>query len=826
VRGRLAALGVVLALAVGLLVTFGPDPEAARGDVFVPVGYAREVDRLIADGKLVYRCTDEAIETVGLSPAEEYFLRHSKLDDDLAAWAGGDRRPFVVERSDLAGGRCEGGLLRVNASYHNQRLPTYRASSWTGRLYLRQSAASTRLASGDRVLDLVRPPLDRLPLEGRDYQDVWFGAGRGEDVRAPRLAFKMYEAGRSFAQLTPLGDATRLEVTYQRPELRLDGCPLEQGDLVRLEHGDALRVWARTRDPRVVLDERFQVESGGEAGLLSFVTRVDGEVRRRTYGGRLGMAEDVARALDVTAIRGEGRDDFDVHLTVDAFLDHTLSRVLDDFARRRYRDRPLRAAVTVLEADTGRALALPSYPAPGDVEDLRLRRPGDAALLARNHNFDHHPVGSVAKPLLAAAALAARPELAGLEVPCRPAGAASGELLGYPLGEVTMPGDCGGVGEDGRVDLVEFLRVSSNRYVLYLGTLALADWSGGAPRPDPEGAALAPGDAYALGGRTFDRRPRLPVVKDAAGPATELADVADRPLFQRFGALFGAGWHYRADSPGERIDLAPWRPALAAAVGEETALAAAVDEETALAFSPVAPEEVNLRANLIQQLRQDLYTTLLGVGNHRWSNLQLAAAYARLATGRTDLEPRLVERVAVPAEGAAGEAAGEAGGEVVLWSLAEATAGPPPEGSGTEAAGLSEADRRLVLEGMRQVVDHPAGTAHALDGVIGSIAGAAPPGVTYRLLAKTGTPSDDLAAIRRGVTAPARGAIAGGGRFVESAVLALVVERLAPGGTSRLVVTLWIEGQGGSGETVALAAQLLRPLVEARWPEDWMEPER
>lgn len=810
-RGRFLALGVVLALALALLLTFTPDPEAARGDVFVPVGYAREVDRLIADGKLAYRCEDDVIETRGLSDAEEHFLRNSKLDDDVAAWAGGDRRPFVVERRDLGGGRCEGRLLRVNASYHNQRLPTYRASSWTGRLFLRQSAASTRLASGDRVLELVRPALDELPLEGRDYQDAWFGAGRREDVRAPRLALKMYEAGRAFALLTPVGDATRLEVSHERPSLRLDGCPLDQGDLVRLDHGDSLRVRATDRDGRVTLDDRFQVESGGETGLLSFVSRVDGEIRRRTYGGRLGMAEDVTRALDVAAIRGDGRDDFDVHLTIDAFLDHTLTRVLEDFAERRYGDRALRAGVTVLEADTGRALAMPSYPSAGRTEALRLRRPGDVALLARNHNFDHHPVGSAAKPLLAAAALAARPELAALQVPCRPAGAPSERLLGFPLGQVAMPGDCGGAGEDGRVDLVEFLRVSSNRYVLYLGMLALAEWSDGAPRPDPEGVALSPGDGYTLAGRSFDRRPRLTVVKDAAGPATELADVADRQLFQRFGALFGAGWHYRDESPGERIDLVPWRPALAAAGG-------AVDEETALAFSPVAPEEVNLRANLIQQLRQDLYTTLLGIGNNRWSNLQLAAAFARLATGRIDLAPQLVEKVTTPS----GTRDGVEAGETVVWSLTEAMAGPLTAGRDTASAGLSEANRRLLLEGMRQVVDHPSGTAHALDRAVEALAAAAPPGVTYRVLAKTGTPSDDLAAVRRGVTVPARAATTGGGLFVESGVLAMIVERVAPGGTSRLVVTLWIEGQGGSAETVALAGEMLRPLVEGRWPEDFL----
>jgi hypothetical protein len=791
--------------------------------VYVPVGYALEVDRLIVEGKLVYDCAADRIEPRGLSDTERYFLEHSYLDDDLAAWRANDRRPFVVAREDLPGGRCRGELLRVNASYHNQRLPTYRASSWTGRLFLRQTAAATSLSSGERTLEITRPPLDQLPLEGRDYQDVWFGAGRAEDARSPRLALKMLEAGRAFAQMTPLGDATRLEVIGARPSLRLNGCPLGQGDLVRLDGGDALRLRLEGDGGRLRLDERYQVETAGEAGLLSFVTTVNGEVRRRTYRGRLGMAEEIAAALDTAvlntavlntaAIGGGGRDDFDVHLTLDAFLDHALNRLLGDYAEGRYRGRPLRAAVTVLEAETGRALALASYPSAADVPGLRLRRASDAHPLALNHNFDHHPVGSAAKPLLAAAALATRPELAALEVPCF-GGGSPPDLLGFPIAAARIPGDCRGVGDDGRVDLTEFLRVSSNRYMLYLGLLALAEWQGGMPLPDPEGDLLAPGDRYLVGGRSGERRPWLPVVKDATGDSTELADVADRRFFQRFSSLFGVGFHYRRESPGAQIDLAPWRPALAAAGGE--AAAGGVDEETALAFSPVAAEEVNLRANLIQQLRQDLYTTLLGIGNHRWSNLQLAAAFARLATGRTDLVPRLVERVTVPTAD---------GGEEVLWSLEE-TVRPPGEGApGTVAAGLAEPHRRLVLAGMRQVVEHPSGTADDLARPLAELAAAAPPGVEYRLLAKTGTPSDLVGSLERGATVhdPAAVVRTAYGDFVESGVLALVVERSQGGETSRLVLTLWVEGQGGSRQVVDLAAALLRPLVEARWPQDWLE---
>ncbi|HEX2165002.1 MAG TPA: hypothetical protein VHM02_13740 [Thermoanaerobaculia bacterium] len=372
--------------------------------------------------------------------------------------------------------------------------------------------------------------------------------------------------------------------------------------------------------------------------------------------------------------------------------------------------------------------------------------------------------------------------------------------------------------------LVEFLRVSSNRYVLVLGMLALADWRDDGPRADPRDVPLSALDQYRLGGRVFARRPYLPVVKDAAGQGTELADVADRPFFQRFAALFGVGYHYRSASPGARIDLSPWRPVLARA-GEE------VGEEVALAFSPVAAEEVNLRANLVQQLRQDLYTTLLGNGNNRWSNLQLAAAVARLVGGRTDVAAQMVERVTVPAEGA--RPAGADGGEAeapreVVWSLDAAGPAAEPAPSGTAAAGLAEEHRRLILEGMRQVVEHPSGTAHALAAPLARLNAAAPEGVVYRLLAKTGTPSDALETLRRGVTVPAPAAVhrTDAGSFVDSGVLVLAIERTAPGEpVSRRVLTFWIEGQGGSGETVALAAAALDPIVRGSWPEDWLETE-
>lgn len=824
--GRLLPLLAVLLLAPVLILLFGA--QEGPYQVYVPSGYVKEVDRLIREGKLAYDCRRQTIEPAGLTDGELFFLRNSYLSGDLAAWNAGDRRPFVVEREELPGGRCRGEVVRVSASFHNQRLPAYTASSWRGRLYLRQGLATVTLSSPDRLLEVARPPWRRLPLPARAYEDAWLGPGRG-DVRSERLALKLFEAGRMFASLEHVGDQVALEVYHQRPELLLNGCSVPRGWRLRLEGGD--QVWFQ--EPGRV-DERYQVESGDAAGLVSFVSVVNGELRRKTLGHRLGMARELAWAVDAAVTQDEGgRDDFDVHLTLDAFFQDLLERRLGAFCRERYGRRPLRAAVTLLEPGSGRALALASYPATGDVERLRLKQPAHAGVLARNHNFLQHPVGSATKPFLAAAALATQPRLARLTLPCFPGGEPPESLLGYDLGTYNLPPDCGADGSP--VDFRRFLEVSSNRYMLALGMLALADWRGGLPLPDGEAPELPPLDRYRLAGETQSRRPVLPVVKDESRPgATELAGAQDEELFRDFRDLFGHRVHYRAGAVAADLESDYWSPVLAAAGG---------GEEAALAFSAVTPERVNLRANLIQQLRQDLYTTLLGLGNNRWSNLQLAESLARLVTGN-QLQARLVERVAVPAAGRGGGEGGEvgegggedeegqegeAGEEVeagsrepageVLWDLEELLATPPP------ALPLDDEPRRLILDGMADVVSAPRGTAHDLAPVLAALNRRAPEGVRYSALAKTGTPTTDLAIVQRGPSEPAPEAIEtySGRRQVKDGLLLLALTRSQGGSTQELILILYVEAQGGSDEAVALAAELLPPLAEAYWPEDWLE---
>ena len=207
---------LLLAVLVAVLVF---SPVEGTFKIYVPTGYVHEVDRLIGEGKLEYDCRRDRISPHDLSDAEEYFYRNSYLRKDVAAWNDdGDRRPFVVEREDLGGGRCDGRTVAANESYHKQRLPTYVADSWRGSLYLRHSRATTTLTSVERTIEVVPPLWDLLPLSARAFEDVWFGRHTGGS-RSQQLAWKMLEQGRAFATLKTIGDAAAVEVIQDRPGL-------------------------------------------------------------------------------------------------------------------------------------------------------------------------------------------------------------------------------------------------------------------------------------------------------------------------------------------------------------------------------------------------------------------------------------------------------------------------------------------------------------------------------------------------------------------------------------------------------------------------------
>ena len=833
-----AALAVVLLIAAVRVLLFRPTGDPRQ--VYEPEGYAEQVDEWIDRGLLTYDCDTDTVEVAAdLVPAERTFFRHSELPKDVEAWNAGDRRPFFFERQDLRGGACAGRLIGANPDHHKQRLPTYVAKTWEGSLFLRPSSGGTTLTSADRTLEILRPRWRQLPLSSDAYEDADLGT-EGGGVRSQRLALRLPPSSRAFATLTAVGDDPVLEVLEEDPSVSVDSCPAPLGWRLRLEGGDVVRARSAGR-----LDERFAVETGEQAALASALSQVNGEPRRRHFPERLAMAREVTHAVDavVEAARAEDREreDFDVHLTLDPFLSARLEEVLSRFAQRYGRRLP-RVAVTVMQPESGRLLALASYPRAEDLKRYGLDEDSTRlGLLRHNHNFLHHPVGSATKPFLAAAALAAEPRLASLRLPCT-LDAVPETLLGYDMGGYDLPGDCSGAGDGGLIDLESFLEVSSNRYMLYLGLLAMADWDGGGPRAVPAAALLPEGERYLLDGRAFRSRPFLPMVRydedrpgDGHTPLQEVARQSD--LSARFAALFDQGAEYRREEMVSGLDLDLWEPVLRAArSGGEGAGRLAASEpapRAALAFSKLTSDKVNLRLNLAQQLRQDLYTVLLGNGNNRWNNVQLAEALARLVTGRR-VAARLVERIEVPADRTSrgDEAANGASRPAaqVLFALDDAL----PEEAEPLAGELPDPLRRRLLDGMLRVVASPVGTAQKVGTALDRLNGEAPAGVVYRALAKTGTPTLDLSTVRASPVEPAPGAIVtySGNPQVKSGVLVLALEREGPAedgrgrGVERLVLTFFVDSQGGSGEAVELAAALVRPLAEAYWPRDWLEVRR
>ena len=797
-----------LVLALVLVLVFGFDVSGGGYQVYVPVGYVQEVQHLIDADKLHYVCEDDRIEARNLTSAEDYFFRNSYLVRDVDAWNDdGDQRAFLIDRGEEGRGKCESTLLAPNPNHHKQRLPTFQANRWQGSLYLRPGRSATTLTSDERTIEVVGAPWRLLPLDADAFEDVGFGPEL-PGVRSQKLAFKLRGRGTTFSTLKNIGDQAALEVIQDRPDITLNGCDVPPGWRVRLEGGDGLRL----REPGR-LDEHYLVETGQRVGLVSFVSEINGQLRRRTFSDRLSMAQDVAYAIDSAVVAGLGeadeagepsvRDDFDVHLTLDPFLDQRLNTALRSFAEQRYGRRPVRAGLTLLEPSSGRLLALATYPSSKDLDDLDLKNPGHRELLRQNHNFMQHPVGSTAKPFLAAAALSLRPQLAGLEIPCFAEGQEPPEeLLGYPLGTYNLPPDCSANFQTGRVDLEGFLAASSNRYMLYMGLLALSSWDGNLPQLDRGGPTLPSSERYTLGQRTLSGRPVLPIFRNVRGNDTQMAEVGEQDFLRRYRDLFEQRTHFRRGSLVEALDLEIWHPVLSAAGLEPR-------DRSVIGFSAVAPEAVNLRANLVQWLRQDLYTLLLGNGNNRWSNVQMAEAMARLMSGGP-VQARLVEQVVAPG----------AQEEDILFDLETELAQSTPE-----EWPLSDALRRRILNGMEQVVNASNGTAYKqLNPVIDRINEAAPPGVSYSAFGKTGTPTQTPASITRSPTRRGPQALRryGTSEQVQSGALVLGIERRQGAEVEGLAISIYIEAQGGSEEAVALAAQVLQPLVESRWPEDWL----
>jgi len=248
-------------------------------------------------------------------------------------------------------------------------------------------------------------------------------------------------------------------------DLWVDGSRIRSGDSIQIQGGTVLRI--NPLEP-VVFAEYWE-------GVLSSKQWVNGRMRRR---GEFEQPLDLFSTLGaLSAVDGDGiSPTASIDLSVNAEASADLTARLNDFVEREIE----------LPLDFG-MLVLARVP---DGEIVAIAEVGQRRYRGRSSLLERVAPGSAVKPLLAAAILSQRPDLASLEIPARSGSVRS--VLGMPnvsnRRAFSSALNCG-VPQDGWLDLRYFLRCSNNEYAASLMVAGLTEsrewvspgrWSGGA----------------------------------------------------------------------------------------------------------------------------------------------------------------------------------------------------------------------------------------------------------------------------------------------------------------------------------------------------------
>lgn len=401
------------------------------------------------------------------------FNRHQRFRLELAAHSAALFDTLAQHNPSLfRTGRTERGLPIVLpiANVYPMRVASPFEELWRGRVLAAESPAVPAFAARDGITPLHRAgagPDAPCRIE-RDASLVRFYCASRE--RRPQLILRL--AANDAAVATG-----RVGWSPRNTPFRYDGAVGEAGDTVALRGGGILSVAGLTPGVFALV----------EPGLISGTQWINGRVRR-VDAGPPGLAALSALGTRAAAQGARGGRDVELRLSVDA----ELSRMLSDSLTAAARGLPLDgAAAALIDAATGEVIAL---------AETGSRLTPDAGWLTRPVS-----VGSAVKPLLAAAILSQRPELATLRIPAE---AVVTHLFGLPVGRFESNLNCG-MPSDGWIDLRYFIRCSSNQYAAALVLAGVADGA-------ETGTTLADGPSAPFelrGRRHVNRRPAIPLVQ-------------------------------------------------------------------------------------------------------------------------------------------------------------------------------------------------------------------------------------------------------------------------------------------------------------------------
>jgi len=718
----LRLVGVFLLAAAALLVWVGVETVRASGDTGVREGL---------DYRAFLAALDDLTEGAGDStllavrPVEERVGRQVLRYDTLEIIADVEAFPAFLE----------GGFLHEQVQIYNrfqrERVALARVDpEWFGRLLAYNPSIFRPYRRGDGSTGLSRAASAwslrvRSPLEGDWSGEVLASdVHRGQGLLSPRLAVSLrkpvrlvrdVDGRRQRCEFVPrslevqaycLSEERIPQATFRLAsdggtpdwavagwdDLWVDGRRVRAGDSVGIRTGTVLRV--NPLEP-VVLGEFWE-------GVLSSRQWINGRMRRRTD---LPPPLDLFSPLgwDPYTPDGEVSSTASIRLSVRGEASADLTSRMAAFLREEVR----------LPLDFG-VMVLARIP---DGEIIAVAEVGDRRNRGRSSLLERMAPGSAVKPILAAAILSERPELAKLEIPARSGPVSS--VLGLPpvpsrrAFHTTL--NCPAPG-NGRIDLRYFLRCSNNEYAASLLVAGLAD-------AGVEGRGRIDAGTFLPDGRTVPRS--LLLRSPFSTGMNRLFDLPTDPVIADSMGRSRKVWDGLRFSDGSAVEV-PYE------------LLPSQSRPALLAPGPSDGTELGL-----------LYRYAYGAWENQWNILDLTTAFARVVTDRR------IQLRFFPPPGEGGRAGG-AGGSPGSGSWGEggtgAGASAPTERSNRSRTEPDGEDMGLssqpwyedFLAGLQDVAED--GTASGLarrwrqDGIPG------------RVLAKTGTlaeagepgPTDDL----------------------------------------------------------------------------------
>jgi hypothetical protein len=360
-------------------------------------------------------------------------------------------------------------------------------------------------------------------------------------------------------------------------DLWVDGRRIDAGDSISIDTGSLLRL-----DPLepVVFGEFWE-------GVLSSEQWVNGRMRRRG---------DLPSPLDLFAVMGAGPVSADGRAASDAFVEISVNAEASTELTKRL-ERFLGSEVS-LRLDFG-AVVLARIPE-GDI--VAVAEAGERKNRGRSSLLERVAPGSAVKPLLAAAILSQRPELASLEIPARSGKISS--VLGMPeVGSrrvFTTALNCSPPRE-GKVDLRYFLRCSNNEYAASLLVAGLTH--SGVPGVAWNGAGELPLRGSQVSRTTLLRSP-------LSEGLSQLFDVPTDPVIADFRRRSRRVWEGISFSDGSPFQV-PYE--LLPAESRPALLAPGSSEGTDLSL---------------------LYRYAYGAWENQWTLLDLTNSFARVVSDR------------------------------------------------------------------------------------------------------------------------------------------------------------------------------------------------